>query len=259
VKIHDKQTKDLTRRHIIEAQFSDSVYQKKQNSPRHYTHHPTSIIYTKMREMSGDITGKRVLEYGCGTGWITLDLASRGGIIDSFDISPVAIDRTKNLIEKYGFGGNCTVQKMSAESLIYDDNLFDIVFGFAILHHLDLRIAIPELYRVLKPAGIAFFAEPLGSNPLINLYRVLTPQYRTPDEKPIILNEFMAYTKQFKCVTHQEVYLTALVAFTLLYLPFLKKYFRRLVDMLMSFDNLVLGRYPSLGKWAWYTIVTLTK
>ena len=86
---------------------------------------------------------------------------------------------------------------MPGERLTYPDNSFDMAVGFAILHHLDIPLALSQLRRVLKPGGRAFFAEPLASNPLIRVYRRLTPQYRTPDETPIDLPTLRAQLRSF--------------------------------------------------------------
>lgn len=94
---------------------------------------------------------------------------------------------------------------MGGEQLNYPDGFFDIAVGFAIIHHLDLNLAIPELYRVLKPGGIAYFAEPLGGNPVINLYRKLTPQYRTQDEEPIDLDKLSSLLYQFKIMSIKHI------------------------------------------------------
>jgi 2-polyprenyl-3-methyl-5-hydroxy-6-metoxy-1,4-benzoquinol methylase len=48
-----------------------------------------------MRDAIGDLHGKRVLEYGCGEGWLTSDLARAGGTVCAFDISPQAAETTR--------------------------------------------------------------------------------------------------------------------------------------------------------------------
>ena len=70
-------------------------------------------------------------------------------------------------------------QVMNAEVLEFPDASFDLVFGVAILHHLDLDTACAEFLRVLRPSGTAVFLEPLGHNPFINLVRWATPAART--------------------------------------------------------------------------------
>ena len=58
------------------------------------------------------------------------------------------------------------------------------------LHHLDLSKCMLELNRLLRINGSIVFMEPLGTNPLINLYRKLTPNSRTADEHPLTPKDF---------------------------------------------------------------------
>lgn len=78
---------------------------------------------------------------------------------------------------------------MDAHELQFEDDSFDVVFGGAILHHLQLDRALSEIRRVLKPGGSIVFLEPLDTNPVAKLVRLLTPQARTPDELPFTFKE----------------------------------------------------------------------
>jgi ubiquinone/menaquinone biosynthesis C-methylase UbiE len=64
---------------------------------------------------------------------------------------------------------------MNAEATTFPDNSFDLICGSSILHHLNLDKACAEIRRILRPDGGAVFIEPLGHNPLINMFRKLTP------------------------------------------------------------------------------------
>ena len=59
----------------------------------------------------------------------------------------------------------------AGEQLPFGPDRFDVVVGKAVLHHLDVARAAPELHRVLRPGGRAAFAEPLGTNPVIAFAR----------------------------------------------------------------------------------------
>ena len=72
---------------------------------------------------------------------------------------------------------------MDAHKLSFDDEIFDVVFGEGILHHLDLPVALNEIKRVLKPDGISVFLEPLNINPFSKIFRYFTPLLRTSDEE----------------------------------------------------------------------------
>jgi len=255
-KTHDV---DIEARHASEEIFHDNKYRTQSNYPHHYQLNPTYAVFQEMKQLIGDIRGKRVRESGCGEGWTTVEYAALGGEIDSFDISSVAIHHARSLLQNKNYENTCSFKKMAAEQLDYEDEVFDVVVGFAILHHLDLDKSIPELLRVMKKGAKAYFAEPLGTNPIINLYRRLTPQYRTRDEKPLVLDHFNTYARRFTEFTHHEYYLTALFPLGLVYLklpmPFIQRINRRCIDL----DEWILKRFPSLGKYAWYTIVRLVK
>jgi ubiquinone/menaquinone biosynthesis C-methylase UbiE len=57
------------------------------------------------------------------------------------------------------------------EKLDFSDSYFDAIIGDSILHHLNLKLALPELKRVLKKGGKLFFTEPNMLNPQIFLER----------------------------------------------------------------------------------------
>ena len=85
----------------------------------------------------------------------------------------------------------------NCEKTKFNDNSFDIIYGSGILHHLDISLCLKEMYRLLKPGGRFLFIEPLGTNPLINFYRKLTPKSRSKDEHPLINDDFELIKKIF--------------------------------------------------------------
>src|ERR1700738_2051524 len=92
-----------------EAQFHDAKYSGGDLYPRHYAARPTLYVYTQLRACLGDLHGKRVLEYGCGEGWITRDLARLGGEVCAFDISPKAAENTKRTLAAASLLDRCSV------------------------------------------------------------------------------------------------------------------------------------------------------
>ena len=241
----------------IEERFHNEKYQGKIALPRHYALNPTYSIFVKMKEMLGEISGKRILEYGCGEGWITAEMASMGGRVDAFDISSEAIENATQFLRKNNLLDKCNLKQMAAEQLNYNDETYDLVVGFAILHHLDLSKAVPELVRVMKKGGRAYFAEPLGENPVVNLYRYLTPQYRTPTEKPIVFKEFNKFLVNFVSYKHTEYFFLTLLPIAL------ANFSVRLASILMPYfiklDAVILKKAPFIRRYAWYSLIELTK
>ena len=86
---------------------------------------------------------------------------------------------------------------MDANKLTFPDNYFDIVYGGAILHHLDIEQSINHIHRVLKPGGKILFLEPLNMNPLYKLYRNFNKKERTPDEHALVQKDLILIRKKF--------------------------------------------------------------
>ena len=110
--------------------------------------------------------GMNVLEYGCGTGLFSRQLATSGAHLISIDLSPDLIAEAKKVST-----ANITYVVGDIELLDYSADSFDAVVGSSVLHHVDFTKALMEAYRVLKPGGRVAFAEPNMMNPQIALQK----------------------------------------------------------------------------------------
>jgi ubiquinone/menaquinone biosynthesis C-methylase UbiE len=101
----------------------------------------------------------RSLEIGAGTGYFTLNLM-RAGLIEQAtctDISPGMLSALRINAQRLGL--DVTTTPTDAERLPFEDEMFDLVIGHAILHHIpDLQQAFHEFARVLAPGGTVLFA-----------------------------------------------------------------------------------------------------
>lgn len=196
--------------------------------------------------------GTHVLEYGCGTGSAAFELAGAGATVTGIDISDEAIRQARQRAEQDGLA--CTFTEMNAERLDLAGGRFDLVCGSGILHHLDLDRALDEVARVLAPSGRAVFYEPLAGNPLIALYRRLTPKMRTPDEHPLTEEDLRRLRHRFATVVVERFTLFALLAVPVARRP----WGRRLVTGLQRLDAVLLGRFPRLGPLAWVVVIDVS-
>ena len=111
--------------------------------------------------------GMTVLELGCGTGTFTRELARSGADIVAIDVSPELLEVARaNCSEP-----NVQYQIQNAYALNYSQGVFDSVVGSSVLHHLEIKEALRDVYRVLKAAGTIYFTEPNMLNPQIAIQK----------------------------------------------------------------------------------------
>ena len=194
-----------------------------------------------------------MLEYGCGTAGFSVPMSRLGSAVTAIDISPVAVRMTREWA--FGTGArSITFCNMNAETLAFGDAAFDVVCGTGILHHLDLDKSVSELARVLKPDGKAVFLEPLGHNPLINLYRRRTPNMRTEDEHPLLMSDLRLARKYFGAVETRYFHLHSLLA-----VPFRDgRLFSPLLSCLDAADRLLFA-LPFMGRFAWTAVIAMSE
>ena len=113
------------------------------------------------------LSGKKVLVCAIGEGTDAVALALQGADVYGFDLSQTSVDKTNKLASFNQVSVN--VQIMDFHNLKYPEDFFDIIYGHAILHHVDCEKAGKEIYRCLKPGGIAYFGENSDRNPVLRL------------------------------------------------------------------------------------------
>jgi ubiquinone/menaquinone biosynthesis C-methylase UbiE len=117
------------------------------NEP-HYRPENRAKVRAKLEEMRRRFGSARLLDLGCGTGFI-IDLAKdQFGSVEGVDVTQAMLDRVDVS------SGNVRVQRCAAEAVPFADASFDVVSAYAFVHHLkDYSGALREAHRVLKPGG----------------------------------------------------------------------------------------------------------
>ena len=139
------------------------------------------------------ISGKNVLEIGCSTGRDAEIYSQHCNKYYGIDISDQAIDVATSKELK-----NCVFECVDGHTLPFSDSSIDCVIVNSLLHHLDLATSLREINRVLVDGGVLLFREPLGTNPVFEFYRFLTPRARTVDERPFTFADLATMDKYFE-------------------------------------------------------------
>lgn len=132
---------------------------------------------------------KIFLDYACGNGSYAIRAAKAGAKQSiGIDISSVSVSNARKSAAQENLSSNTFFVQADCENTGLPDASIDVVICSGMLHHLDLSYAFPELRRILAPGGRILGVEALDYNPLIKLYRYLTPEMRTEWEKAHILD-----------------------------------------------------------------------
>ena len=216
------------------------------------TAYPLEFAYHQL----GDVHGKRIVDFGCGSGANTALLTNRGAHVWGVDISEDLLRLAQRRLTISGREGGATFIAASAHDLPFPDASIDVVFGIAILHHLDLELVAREVRRVLKPGGRAIFQEPVRNSPVIRFLRSLIP-YHAPDispyERPLTDAELARFAAGFSTWSARAVALPHVQVGQLL--PVVKNYWRTL----HAWDRAALDRLPWLSRYASILVISLTK
>lgn len=252
------QDQDLARRLEAERAFHNAKF------AGHEEHKPSAAIYelprVAYRWFEGQARplaqGAEVLEFGCGGSSYAVKLSQWGGRVTAIDISDEAIEETRRRVEDAGFADQTRLIRMNAEELSFPDESFDLVVGRAILHHLDLEKSYAAIARVLRPGGQAIFLEPLAHNPLINLYRRMTPNLRTEDEHPLTMRDARAAKAHFDGLEMRYFTFLSMGALVAAKAP---KLFGGMIKGLNKADAVLFRVAPFAGRWAWTVGMVMRK
>ncbi len=116
------------------------------------------------------LSGKRVLDVGCGDGALARLMAGHGAQVTGIECSPRQLAKAHAAPPAEG----ATVVEGVAQALPAADGSVDVVVFFNSLHHVPAEFmdkALAEAARALVPGGVLFVSEPLAEGDFFQLVR----------------------------------------------------------------------------------------
>lgn len=115
-----------------------------------------NFIMPYMLKLLGDVSGKRILDLGCGEGGYSRELSHRKATVVAADCAEYSIEYAKKKSLEEGFKIQYYVRNSNDLYDIEDDS-FDIVLcSMMLMDCEDLDGTIKEIARVLRPSGRLF-------------------------------------------------------------------------------------------------------
>lgn len=244
---HDKREQD----HNV---LSEEEFLKKYPNKKFYSVTNASRSYTD--KIYRSLAGKKVLDYCCGLGQLSIQLAKYGADVTGVDISAESIKTAQESAEKEGVASKCRFLVGDAEHTEFPDESFDFIICSGVLHHLDLDAAFKELARLVKKDGMIMGIEALAHNPVFMKYRRRTPDLRTAWEVEHILkvSDIQKGFTYFQDLNIRYFHLTVLAA-----VPFRNTFLFKPWRAVFNVIDAVLLKIPGLQKLAWQGIFVYRK
>ncbi len=122
------------------------------------TPHHRQILNPCVEELLGDVKDKKLLDAGCGEGYLARYYAKKGALVTAVDLSQHLIETSKKLTEMedvsvdYRVANICHLDSIS-------NNEFDIILSNLVLLNIPcLDDAFREFYRILRRGGYLVFS-----------------------------------------------------------------------------------------------------
>jgi SAM-dependent methyltransferase len=208
-------------------------------------------------EALGPVSGLTVLELGCGTGDLSLELLRRGARLTALDVSPGSVDLLRRRAERFLPDAPLRPLVAGAEDTGLEAESFDRVVGKWILHHADVPGALREIRRVLRPGGGGAFFENQARNPLLRFARRRlmgapgVQRVGTTDERPLGAAELALLGEVFESVELEYPNMYFLEALG-------RALGHRAILPLRRVDA-ALWRVPTQRPWSYHVLITVRR
>lgn len=207
-----------------------------------------------------DIAGKEILDFGCGTGTISTQVAKLGGCVTAVDVSPELIKLAKRRAELDKVQDRLEFIVRDVTEYPFPENKFDYIICHDVLHHTDIYKTVPLLYSWLKRGGIAIMVEPTAFSPLLQKIRDKIPIKKagSPVERQLNKNDLDFLVGVFD--NSHVVFFNLFGRLRRLFVNSKKIDKRHLIEktvviFLLSFDRILLRFFPFLWRYYGTTVI----
>lgn len=211
-------------------------------------------------ELIGDVSGKKVLELGCGNGLLSVYLAKMGAWVTAVDSSIVGIQNTQALADSSYVHSKIKAHSIDALNLMTLNESFDIIVGRFVLHHIEPFDHFADiLFNIMKVGGRGVFRENSSRNQILRLFRTVAPgrfgipKYSDDKEYPLQVEEIEMLRQKFDKV---EIHYTEF-KFLRMVNEYLLRHNRQ--NLFTNMDDWIYNHCPRLHKYSYTQIIEIKK
>ena len=199
----------------------------------------------------GDVRDKTVLDLGCGQGENIVPLIARGARVRALDISPELIAITRRRLRDDGLEAEVAVGSAYETGLA--DRSVDVIFCMSLIHHLDIKQVRDEMWRILRPGGVAILKEPVRFSKVYGWLRGLLPAHEDISgyEHPLTRGELAVMLEPFTA--------EGLRYFRLPFVPLFSRVLPATTNCAWRASGWLLHALPVLERYATSVVVRLRK
>lgn len=132
-----------------------------------WKHNVISTISEDLTLLGKPLQGLRLLDYGCGNGYIGIHFCKKGVLVDLTDISKVLIDQ---LNQEYGGESNINIFRSDSPADIPGRRKYDVILAWNLFHHIDPKMwhqYLSEFVQKMKVGGLLLISGWDQSDPII--------------------------------------------------------------------------------------------
>lgn len=145
---------------------------------------------------------KIVVDFGAGSGRITIPLLQKGYTVTSVDLSDKSLRQVEDIAKKM------KLSKLQTSTTIPRNAPIQAIVGADILHHVILDDILPVMYKALEKDGVVSFSEPCAWNPTWHVYLRIASEWEV--EKRMIYCSYFNLKRTFERHGFKDVRLEGL-------------------------------------------------
>ncbi|MFQ3535616.1 MAG: class I SAM-dependent methyltransferase [Aggregatilineales bacterium] len=129
------------------------------------TRHYAVVDGRQIRQLLGLVQPQwRVLEIGCSSGWLSLEMARRGAHVEGVDVADEAIRLAQAYAAQHPPRGSVQYRCADINYEPLPQAHYDLVVAVGVLHHLvEVHAVLKRIRAALRPSGTLFVIDPLDT------------------------------------------------------------------------------------------------